>query len=895
MAFLPEKLSSRGEVRGSIASQFWDQPAQSAKCLDGLVRTLPCEPPPLQQCSTSGLSRTQQLVAAQALDLPFFPSYVASEGGLVCDRACARIGGKKWWSTVSGRARLQRMLKHHRVGAGAKDVFKDLNNYGLCARTHYGLGRNTTWNAIVEVPNVEIARAVYWQPKAQKHDRTSQLTAASDAGSSKHVTATLTASSSEEQPAKLSLHSRAEGASASSPAPEGSTVEGSSNAAGLSGSIQAAQPVMQRPSSAGGHGGPPAELCPSGAPAKGRTWLKHQVAGHNLLASLAWNEEYLDSAAAYCRVPLSSSLDVASQNRQDGIQYRVGVHHVAASQTETGDTSGPWRSSLHFQGAVAVEGEALVWKPVNQQSLWDSTRLPDQLDSRQDLEEPFQNTPKSLPAPQQPAAPPAPMAEAQPPTDKSLPIAVLKAAAGEAAGSSASDMSGEQPTAGAIEHAVESVEGKGSDAVSIPYDWAVSIGPDGAAKVDGGAGSLTVVPRGAKEADVLPKSDQAPRASSADQPTGKDGFSTSNTSGSNGQLRGGQTRDEAKNAEVLAAIKQAKDMLGQGPMLAGVEAKSINTGLQKVSKQLKEASKGLAALTSDLAHGGLATRLNGGGRPPDGARGTPYSPWLAQPFLKVNAAVGCLARMPLPHGGLRPIQATPAPPSRPRSSRSGPKGHNKGLPAGGSRGSQGPIAAGRGRAESLRSFGREVWAPYLADTLLRVFASASISGQLGRFTRPMFDYTAGSVRVDLGLTSPQAQWLSCGGSSMSTHGSSGASGADPADTGFSDSPFKHRAFALEGRGIWHALSVSAVQQVYGPVRARADFRFALESPPAAPSEDPGRATLEGAWKAIRTLRATKLESVFGLDCVVPNSQGAARIAAWWSPLRKEAMMELRLF
>ena len=83
MTFLPEKLSSRGEVRGSIASQFWDQPAQSAKCLDGLVRTLPCEPPPLQQCSTSGLSRTQQLVAAQALDLPFFPSYVASEGGLV--------------------------------------------------------------------------------------------------------------------------------------------------------------------------------------------------------------------------------------------------------------------------------------------------------------------------------------------------------------------------------------------------------------------------------------------------------------------------------------------------------------------------------------------------------------------------------------------------------------------------------------------------------------------------------------------------------------------------------------------------------------------------------------------------------------------------------------------
>ncbi len=57
-----------------------------------------------------------------------------------------------------------------------------------------------------------------------------------------------------------------------------------------------------------------------------------------------------------------------------------------------------------------------------------------------------------------------------------------------------------------------------------------------------------------------------------------------------------------------------------------------------------------------------------------------------------------------------------------------------------------------GWAERLRSFGREVWAPYLADTLLRVFASASISGQLGRFTRPMFDYTAGSVRTQVSMS-----------------------------------------------------------------------------------------------------------------------------------------------
>ena len=43
-----------------------------------------------------------------------------------------------------------------------------------------------------------------------------------------------------------------------------------------------------------------------------------------------------------------------------------------------------------------------------------------------------------------------------------------------------------------------------------------------------------------------------------------------------------------------------------------------------------------------------------------------------------------------------------------------------------------------------------------------------------------------------------------------------------------------RAFALEGRGIWHALSASVAQQLIGPVRIRADFRFALDLPSSIP-------------------------------------------------------------
>ena len=48
--------------------------------------------------------------------------------------------------------------------------------------------------------------------------------------------------------------------------------------------------------------------------------------------SIAWNEEALDSAASYCRVPMSSSLDLASHIRQDGIQYRVGHSPGAESK-----------------------------------------------------------------------------------------------------------------------------------------------------------------------------------------------------------------------------------------------------------------------------------------------------------------------------------------------------------------------------------------------------------------------------------------------------------------------------------------------------------------------------------------------------------------------------------
>ena len=142
MPIRPEKGTSRQEVRDAIASQFWEQPVQSARTVEGLTHTLPCEPPPLTQTGFSGLSRTQQLVAAQALGVPVFPSYDHASGGVVrggydsffaldttaytdalshCkqvfDRVMAKLGAYSWWTAVTVRMQAQRLLQQHREGA----------------------------------------------------------------------------------------------------------------------------------------------------------------------------------------------------------------------------------------------------------------------------------------------------------------------------------------------------------------------------------------------------------------------------------------------------------------------------------------------------------------------------------------------------------------------------------------------------------------------------------------------------------------------------------------------------------------------------------------------------------------------------------------------------------
>lgn len=87
---VPELRHSRHRTRSAIASQFWESAEHSSRSIDGQVWELPCEPPALNLTGSSGLSRSQQLIAAQSLGAPAIPSFDSNSGGWVC--CCASHG-----------------------------------------------------------------------------------------------------------------------------------------------------------------------------------------------------------------------------------------------------------------------------------------------------------------------------------------------------------------------------------------------------------------------------------------------------------------------------------------------------------------------------------------------------------------------------------------------------------------------------------------------------------------------------------------------------------------------------------------------------------------------------------------------------------------------------------
>lgn len=116
---VPERLEPRRAARSALPSHFWGLEHSSSARLDGVAWSAPGEPAPLPLLAPSGLVRTQELLALQALGAPAVPAWHGGSpgGGLCFDRALLSIGGPGWWAAAVGRFRAQKTL-----GEGVDEV-----------------------------------------------------------------------------------------------------------------------------------------------------------------------------------------------------------------------------------------------------------------------------------------------------------------------------------------------------------------------------------------------------------------------------------------------------------------------------------------------------------------------------------------------------------------------------------------------------------------------------------------------------------------------------------------------------------------------------------------------------------------------------------------------------
>lgn len=71
------------KFQDGTATVSWNSESVSTDTIDGVTRSLPCEPHPLGFEAPSGLSRVAQLSAAQAVGMPFLLAYCMNQDGLV--------------------------------------------------------------------------------------------------------------------------------------------------------------------------------------------------------------------------------------------------------------------------------------------------------------------------------------------------------------------------------------------------------------------------------------------------------------------------------------------------------------------------------------------------------------------------------------------------------------------------------------------------------------------------------------------------------------------------------------------------------------------------------------------------------------------------------------------
>ena len=178
-----------------------------------------------------------------------------------------------------------------------------------------------------------------------------------------------------------------------------------------------------------------------------------------------------------------------------------------------------------------------------------------------------------------------------------------------------------------------------------------------------------------------------------------------------------------------------------------------------------------------------------------------------------------------------------------------------------------PSDEGDTRIGSMRRALIAPLAPVVRGVRVQPIARVRAEATFGRFRRWVFDHTSVAAELEAGLRHPKALGL-----------------------------WEFDQRASDRAGIVHLASVSAKQQLVGPVRAYADLRWEL-SADGGPSEHgpkgeraPTPAFGSRARCHVANLRPHKLDAVFGVDF----GAGPASLAAWFSPLRKQGLVELRI-
>lgn len=83
-------------------------------------------------------------------------------------------------------------------------------------------------------------------------------------------------------------------------------------------------------------------------------------------------------------------------------------------------------------------------------------------------------------------------------------------------------------------------------------------------------------------------------------------------------------------------------------------------------------------------------------------------------------------------------------------------------------------------------------------------------------------------------------------------------------------------------------------QAIGPVRIKADYTVSLDSCGGTLVGASSRGIFGEVVDHMKNLQPTLLDVQYGVDLSVPGTHGAVRVGAWYTPSKKEGMVELRM-